>query len=240
MMFAYRGWRRQWGDDRRCGGALVWQLNDCWPGISWAIADYHLRPKPAYYAVSRALKPLAIGVQREHHDWSVANAEPPQTSTYRVWVASSLREEISGRVKVELRFISVATGIEIRGRFVSEDVCIVPNGTTAIVDGIIDHVACPEAHVLAARLWVDNQVVARDVDWPQPFKYLDLLSNRGLDMEREGQILRITTQKPVKCLVFEERDGVSVSDNAMDIVPGDEQIVTVTSLGEHTLKYKYL
>lgn len=238
-MFAYRGWRRQWGDDRHCGGALLWQLNDCWPGISWAIADYHLRSKPAYYAVSRCLKPLAIGIQREHHDWSVANAEPPQTSTYRVWVASSLRKEVSGRVKVELRFISVATGAEVHERFVSQDVRIVPNGTTAIVDGIIDHAVYPEAHVLAARLWVDNNVVARDVDWPQPFKYLDM-SNRGLDVRKYGQILRITTQKPVKCLVFEERDDVSVSDSAMDIVPGDEQVVTVTGLGEDTLEYRYL
>lgn len=22
------------------GGVIVWQLNDCWPVISWAIADY--------------------------------------------------------------------------------------------------------------------------------------------------------------------------------------------------------
>ncbi|KAK5683680.1 hypothetical protein LTS12_029175, partial [Elasticomyces elasticus] len=79
MTYAYRSWRRQWGDERRCGGALLWQLNDCWPGISWAIVDYFQRPKPAYYVVSRILKPLAIGVQREHHDWSVAHAEPPKT-----------------------------------------------------------------------------------------------------------------------------------------------------------------
>ena len=142
-------------------------------------------------------------------------------------------------MKVELRFISVTTGVKVRERFVGEDVRIVLNGTTAIVDGIIDHAVYPEAHVLAARLWVDNQVVARDVDWPQPFKYLDL-SNRGLDVKKDGRTLRITTQKPVKCLVFEERDGVSVSDSAMDIVPGDEQVVTVTGLGDGTLKYRYL
>jgi hypothetical protein len=29
----------------------------------------------------------------------------------------------------------------------------------------------------------------------------------------------------VKCLVFEERENVRISDSAIDLVPGDEQIV---------------
>lgn len=244
MMYGYRGWRRQWGDERRCGGALLWQMNDCWPGISWAIVDYYLRPKPAYYAVARVLRPLAIGIQREHHDWSVTHAEPPKTSKYSLWIASSLLKGVSG--KVELRFISVQTGLEVRERRVWDDVRIHANGTTdIIIADIIDHMVYPEAHVLAARLWVDNDIVARDVDWPQPFKYLDL-SERGLDVKvsesgsDDLQKLRVSTRKPVKCLVFEERDGVRVSDSAMDIVPGDEQIIIVKGLRGDTLKYKYL
>lgn len=238
-MFGYRSWRRQWGDERHCGGALLWQMNDCWPGTSWAIVDYFLRPKPAYYAVARILKPIAVGVQREHHDWSVAHAEPPKTSKYSLWIASSLREEVTG--KVELRFVSVNTGTEIHERLARENVRIMPNGTTdIIVDDIIDHTGYPEPHVLAARVWVDGHIAARDVDWPQPFKYLDL-SDRGLDVtvseSAEGRVLKINAQKPVKCLVFEEQDG-KFSDNALDIVPGDEQVVTVSGLGY--LKYKYL
>lgn len=239
-MFGYRGWRRQWGDERFCGGALLWQMNDCWPGTSWAIVDYFLRPKPAYYAVARVLKPIAVGVQREHHDWSIAHAEPPKISKYSLWIASSLRGKVTGRV--ELRFISINTGTEIREWLVRENVRIMPNGTTnIIVDDIIDHTAYPEPHVLAARVWVDGHVAAREVDWPQPFKYLDL-SDRGLDItiseSAEGRILKIRAQKPVKCLVFEEQDSVRFSDNALDIVPGDEQVVTVTGLGD--VKYKYL
>lgn len=244
MMFGYRGWRRQWGDDRHCGGALLWQLNDCWPTISWAIVDYFLRPKPAFYAVARVLNPVAVGVRREHHDWSITHAQPPRASKFELWIASSLQEELSG--KVELRFLSVDTGHEIRERIVREDVKIVPNGTTNIItDGVIDHTVDSEPHVLAARLWMNGDIVARDVDWPQPFKYLDF-SDRGLEVVRtsqtpDQQTFRISTQKPVKCLVFEERDGIRPSDSAMDIVPGDDQTVTVTGLRpDETLKYKFL
>lgn len=244
MMFGYRGWRRQWGDERHCGGALLWQLNDCWPTISWAIVDYFLRPKPAYYAVARVLNPVAVGVRREHHDWSITHAQPPKTSKYELWVVSSLQKAITG--KVELRFLSVDTGREIRERIVRENVDIVPNGTTNLItDGVIDHTVDAEPHVLAARLWIDGKIVARDVDWPQPFKYLDF-SERGLEVNRvsqssDQQVFQISTLKPVKCLVFEERDGVKFSDSAMDIVPADDQTVTVTGLRvDEPLKYKFL
>ncbi|KAL3469367.1 glycoside hydrolase superfamily [Aspergillus californicus] len=243
MMFGYRGWRRQWGDERHCGGALLWQLNDCWPTISWAIVDYFLRPKPAFYAVGRVLKPVAIGVRREHHDWSVSHAQPPKTAKYELWVASSLQKELTG--KVELKFISIQTGFEIRESIVHEDVTIVPNGTTDILEGVIDY-SVDEPHVLAARVWVDGELVARDVDWPQPFKYLDL-SERGLEVTRISktdteQKLELSARKPVKCLVFEERDGIRVSDSAIDIVPGDDQVVTIKGLkpGDRPLKYKFL
>jgi beta-mannosidase len=107
--------------------------------------------------------------------------------------------------------------------------------------GTIDHTVS-EPHVLAARLWVDEQIVARDVDWPQPLKYLDL-SYRGLDIQlHRGDQTRvvINTRKPVKGLVIEAQEGVRISDNAMDIVPGDEQTVIVTGLGNRSLKYRYL
>lgn len=251
MMFGYRAWRRQWGDERHCGGALLWQLDDCWPTISWAIVDYFLRPKPAYYAMARILAPFAVAVQREHHDWSVSHARPPKTSKFELWVVSSLQEEVEALI--ELKFISVNTGIEVRNRIVHESVRVVPNGTTnVILNGIIDHTEYPEHHVLAARMWIDGRLVARDVDWPQPFKYMDF-SDRGIEVreteqasstnsEKRERHLTISVQKPVKCLVFEERDGVKVSDSALDIVPGDDQVIKIEGLqpGDKSLKWKYL
>jgi beta-mannosidase len=44
-------------------GAIVWQLNDCWPVTSWAAIDGDERPKPLYYALKNAFAPRAVTVQ---------------------------------------------------------------------------------------------------------------------------------------------------------------------------------
>lgn len=50
-------------------GVLVWQSNDCWPVTSWAIADYFLRPKPAFFTIARQLAPIGLGVTRTTLDF---------------------------------------------------------------------------------------------------------------------------------------------------------------------------
>ncbi|CAI6336501.1 unnamed protein product [Periconia digitata] len=238
LMFGYRGWRRQWGQKRLCGGALVWQLNDCWPVTSWSIVDYFLRKKPAYYAMRRVLAPVAVAVKRAHHDWSVVHARAPKTSDYELWVASSQGEELTATV--ELRFISIATGEEIKDKVVKQDIKLVANGTTDVLAGSIDNVN-EEPHVLAARIWIGDEVVSRDTDWPQPLKYLDL-SDRGVQVRPQGNTMIVTAKKPTKGLVFEEREGVLVHDSAIDVVPGDRQVIVVRGLGpsDGPLKWRHL
>lgn len=237
-MFGYRGWRKQWGQERFCGGALVWQLNDCWPVTSWSIIDYFLRKKPAYYAMRRVLAPVAVAVKRAHHDWSVVHARVPKTSDYEVWVASNQPAELVGTV--ELRFISISTGEEIKEKVVKQDITILPNGTTDVLSGVIDNVS-EEPHVLSARIWVEGELVSRDVDWPQPLKYLDF-ADRGVEVRSEGDRIVVRAAKPTKGLVFEERTGVLIHDSAIDVVPGDEQVIRVKGLGEGDapLKWTYL
>lgn len=237
LTFGYRGWRKQWGQKRLCGGALVWQLNDCWPVTSWSIIDYFLRKKPAYYALRRVLAPVAIAVKRAHHDWSVTHARPAKTSDYECWVVSSKTHTFISTV--ELRFISIATGKEIKDPLVRENVRIVANGTTDVFKGVIDNEK-EEPHVLAARIWVKGEIVSRDVDWPQPLKYLGF-AERGVKVSSKGNMIAVTAERPTKGLVFEERGGVLINDSALDVIPGDPQIVSVKGLedGDDPLKWRY-
>lgn len=43
-----------------CNGTLIWQLNDCWPSISWAVIDVANDCKLSYWLVKGAQQPCVI------------------------------------------------------------------------------------------------------------------------------------------------------------------------------------
>ncbi len=47
----------------RTSGAVVWQLNDCWPVTSWAAIDGDGREKPLYFALKNAFAPRVVTIQ---------------------------------------------------------------------------------------------------------------------------------------------------------------------------------
>lgn len=48
-----------------CQGAIVWQLNDCWPVTSWAAIDSAGCEKPLWYAIRAAFAPRWLSIQPE-------------------------------------------------------------------------------------------------------------------------------------------------------------------------------
>jgi beta-mannosidase len=53
-------WRSHWPV---CAGAVVWQLNDCWPVTSWAAVDGDARLKPLWYELRRLYADRLLTVQ---------------------------------------------------------------------------------------------------------------------------------------------------------------------------------
>ncbi|KAL3441821.1 glycoside hydrolase superfamily [Aspergillus insuetus] len=244
MTFAYRSWRRDWGrtKNRRCGGILVWQLNDCWPTISWAVVDYFLIKKPAFYAIARASQPLAVGVSRMYHEWVSGHARPPTTSRFDVWVASSKLETVSATVQV--RYISIATGEDVKPPSIFSNVEINPNGTTDILTETLNYTEPPYTTpiVISATLTVNNRIISQDIDWPQPLKYLNL-KDRGVSVEylADKSAIRVTAAKPTKGVIFEERLGLWFEDNGFDVLPGDERVIAVRGLEDSEVpRWTYL
>ena len=47
----------------RCMGAIYWQLNDCWPVISWSSIDYYGRWKALHYYAQRFFSPVLVSCE---------------------------------------------------------------------------------------------------------------------------------------------------------------------------------
>ena len=54
-------------------GAIYWQLNDCWPVISWSSIDYYGRWKALHYYAKRFFAPVMLSC--EEQSWMTVGAD---------------------------------------------------------------------------------------------------------------------------------------------------------------------
>ncbi|PSN75124.1 glycoside hydrolase [Corynespora cassiicola Philippines] len=266
MAWAYKSWRRDWGSKgkRKNGGALVWQLNDCYPTMSWAVVDYYLVPKPAYYAIKREMEPIVVGVQRKFRNWTMRPADELwQRDTshidmrsiweeieFDVWVASNKTESLRGTVVV--KFISVKTGETVLDA-ITQDVDIAANGTTEVIQSrklelpeVKDanspfEISKADPFVIYASLSIGGRELAIDVSWPDPIKYLSF-PDRGIDLKfsDDKKIVSVSASRPVKGFVFSEKQGISLSDNGFDLLPGETRQISVQGGPADALTWNYI
>ena len=52
----------------RCMGALYWQLNDCWPTVSWSSIDYFGRWKALHYRARKFFAPVLISLHENSNE----------------------------------------------------------------------------------------------------------------------------------------------------------------------------
>lgn len=65
IKYGVEHWRRFRG---RCMGAIFWQLNDCWPGPSWASRDYYRRWKALHYMARRFFSPVLLSAHKDEYN----------------------------------------------------------------------------------------------------------------------------------------------------------------------------
>ena len=103
MQYGVEHWRRHRG---RCMGTVVWQLNDCWPVVSWASIDYFGRWKALHYYEKRFFAPVLISCHEEGvlSQNSNVNAEPFELKkSARLNVSNETMAPFRGTAKWSLR-----------------------------------------------------------------------------------------------------------------------------------------
>ncbi|TVY46635.1 Beta-mannosidase B, partial [Lachnellula occidentalis] len=248
---AYRLWKRQWKGPGReyCGGALVWQINDCWPVTSWAIVDFYLRPKHAYYTVKREMAPITLGVTRKEHvvpKDKHTRAFVTKTTEIEVWGSNLTREDRTA--DVVLKAFDVVTGAETYSKTVKSAFLLRENRSTEITTlkvPVQTNDADEEGRtVVAAYLLEDGRQIARYVNWPEPLKYVHLQQPKQLraQLSSDCKSVDVSAEVPVKGVALEcGEDDVVFGDNLVDIVPGEVVTISVKGAKKDTkIETRYL
>jgi beta-mannosidase len=87
LKFAVEHYRRRMP---HCAGTLVWQLNDCWPVLSWSVLDYYGIGKAGYYYLARAYAP------------TLASFKTLVDGGLELWLTNDARESVEDTVEVRL------------------------------------------------------------------------------------------------------------------------------------------
>ncbi len=73
-----------------CSGSLIWQYNDCWPGISWSLVDYYGFGKAGYFYVRRAYAPV------------MASFKALEDGAVELWITNDTRQALEEQVTLDL------------------------------------------------------------------------------------------------------------------------------------------
>ncbi|KAH6608905.1 glycosyl hydrolase family 2 [Trichoderma cornu-damae] len=248
---AFRLWRREWKGPGReyCSGALLWQLNDCWPVTSWAICDYHLRPKLAYYTVKRELNPITVGIKRSEHRHpkdKYTRVDVQVKTKLEVWASNFTLDDVE--IDCVLKGWHAETAEQVFGETIASSRPLSGNQTTELVAIDIPvktpNVGLEGRTIVVAYLYRDGNLIARHVDWPQPLKHSHLQQPRNLKLRLsdDGGSAILSSDTPVKGVALEcEDETVKFGDNLIDLVPGEEVPIGVTGATKSTaIAMRYL
>ncbi|HIQ05795.1 MAG TPA: glycoside hydrolase family 2 protein [Anaerolineae bacterium] len=206
-----------------CSGTLFWQLNDCWPGLSWSVLDYYRFPKAGYFYAKRAYAPRMASFK----------AEPD--GGYSLWIVNDTLAEFEDHVTWGVR------GFD--GRVIHEErltvrvpantvwkVCIVPAGVIGGAD--------PRRSYLyvfsGAGMFPDNRsflVEVKDLERPEPKVSYRLTPLEGGTLEFRASSDQFVYF--VKLVVPVE--GTRFDDNYFDLFPGREKRVRIWNVAGREL-----
>lgn len=210
----------------RCMGAIVWQLNDCWPVVSWSSIDYCGRWKALHYAEKRFFAPLMISCQEEGMMTQEADMNREHfefEKSVRLNVANETRKE--QRVQVSWALRNAKAEIIYDGGTKELEV-------PALSSIWLDKVLLPKADIFSEyvsyELRQEGKVISEGTvifSYPKYFRYED----PNLSYRIEGEEIVVSADAYAKSVEIQNAaEDLVLSDNYFDI-NGDEKRVKIIS-----------
>lgn len=217
-----------------CMGAVVWQLNDCWPVASWSSIDYAGRLKALHYAEKRAFAPLMISCEENGriNSGKAVNEYPKDfEKSIRLNVANESMEDRVVTAKWELRN---ADGTSVSKSAVSCPVSgskkiTVPALTSVWLDKVdmegVDEFSQYVSYHLLDENGIEISGGSVIFSLPKYFKYED----PKLELKVEGDTITITSDAYARGVeILNDNEDMILSDNYFDMDKGTKTVRVVS------------
>ncbi len=225
IRYGVEHWRRNRG---RCMGAIIWQLNDCWPVASWSSLDYFGRWKALHYAAKRFFAPVMISAEEEGEI-----SQNPKINEYR-----TAPIERSVRLNVVNESMQAVTGVvhwalRTAGESPAGNSAIVREGSVELTVPALSAVwldkmdfadATLTGHYVSFDFTVDGKVISEGTAIfcaPKHFDFLD----PHITAQVQGDEIILRADAFAKQVWIESDDpDLLLSDNAFDMSAGEKRV----------------
>ena len=219
IRYGVEHWRRNRG---RCMGAIIWQLNDCWPVASWASMDYFGRWKALHYAAKRFFAPVMISAEEEGEV-----SQNPKINEYRTTpiersvrlnVANESMQSVTGTVHWALRRADSTVLRE------GEERITVPALSALWLEKMEFPDASLTGHYVSFDFTVDGEVVSEGTAIFCAPKHFDFVDPQ-LTADVNGNEIIVRASAFARQVWIESEDAdLLLSDNAFDMNAGERRI----------------
>lgn len=207
----------------RCMGAVYWQLNDCWPVISWSSIDYTGHWKALHYYAKRFFAPVMISCQEESWLTQEANMNR-QHFQFEKSIHLNVTNETLGDKEILVKWYVRNAAAEI----LREEQAVIqvpalesvwlPKEELSEIDVFTQYVSF--------EAWENGKRISEGTvifSYPKYFRY----ENPELSCKVEGNQITVSSPVYAKSVeILNEQEDLVLSDNYFDL-NGDSKTVEI-------------
>ena len=196
-----------------CMGTLYWQLNDCWPVISWSSVDYYNRWKALHYFTKNIYKNVLISFEE-------------MDENLNVYVVSDKLETLKANLEVKiLNFKGEIIKTEIK------EIEVHPNSSAIYTE--IEIAAFPrKENLVVAKLKLNEKEIASNMHYLANPKELILPKptiQKQVKKTDNGYLITLKTDKLAKNVFLSINREGHFSENYFDLLPDKSKSINYTS-----------
>ena len=201
-----------------CMGSLYWQIDDCWPTMSWSSMDYYFRWKALHYDIKKAFSEVLVSPVVEN-------------GIFKAYIVSDKLETVDATLRLKLIDFS---GKELFAK--DFKVMIKANGSqvyfsmseSEMLKGINKNKI-----LLSAEVMSNDKILADNIFYftnPKNLAFSKPVIQKKITKTEKGLSIELSSDRLAKDVYLSSENSEGFfSDNYFDLIPGKKVTINYTS-----------
>ncbi|PLX04845.1 MAG: beta-mannosidase [Marinilabiliales bacterium] len=212
----------------KCMGSLYWQLNDCWPVVSWSSIDYNNTPKALHYYVKQAFSSVIFALS-DTGNGLVGHLISDHLKTHDFEISVDLKSMkgdllASERIQKKMEY---RTSVELKLKKINQALKQFERRDCYVQYKITNEGEQSEGSYL--------------LEIPKRCNLLQPKIDIDCQQESDDVIVRLRSDCYVKSVyLYDKEKDLNMSDNYFNIFPGQTKSIVIKNVEKENLKLQYI